>query len=71
MSKIRVLATKLGSEDELLPRLTYTAEVFDDGNDSEPVWTCVHEHKTPIAAQLCGVEFLTDRPVNRRHKGAA
>ena len=71
MAKIRILATKLGIEYELVPRVIYTAEVYEDGNDSEPVWTCIHEHKNALDAQLCGVEFLTDRPAGRRRRGAA
>lgn len=71
MSKIRVLATKLGIEYELVPRTVYTAQVFADGNDGEAVWTCVHQHKSAIDAQMCGVEFVTERSVDRRHRGAA
>lgn len=55
MAKIRVLVAKLGIEHELVPRTVYTAQVFGEGNDDEPVWTCIHEHKTAIDAQLCGV----------------
>ena len=71
MAKIRVLATRLGIEYELLPRTVYTAQVFEDENDAEAVWTCIHEHKTAVEAQLCGVEFVTDRQLNRRERGAA
>ena len=33
-----------------------------DDDDRVAVWTCIHEHKSAIDAQLCGVEFLTSRP---------
>jgi len=71
MAKIRVLATKRGSEDELVPRTVYSAQVFEAENESEAVWTCIHEHKSAIDAQLCGIEFVTDRSLDRRHRGAA
>lgn len=71
MAKILVLATKLGTEYELIPRVVYSAQVFDDENSSEAVWTCIHEHRTAAEAQMCGVEFLTDRPLHRRRRGAA
>jgi hypothetical protein len=67
MAKIRVLATRLGTEYELLPRVVYAAQVFDDENAREAVWTCIHEHKSAVDAQMCGVRFVTDRP----RRGAA
>ena len=71
MAKIRVLATRLGIEYELLPRVVYAAQVFEDVNNSEAVWTCIHEHRTAVEAQLCGVEFVTDRRLNKGDRGAA
>jgi hypothetical protein len=71
MAKIRVLATRLGTEYELVPRIAYAAQVFEDSNDIDAVWTCIHEHKTAVDAQLCGVEFVTDRGLNRGQRGAA
>lgn len=69
MARVRVLATDLSGESEPVPRIVYAAQVFEDLNEAEPVWVCIHEHNTTVAAQLCGVQFLTDRLLGRRRRG--
>ena len=71
MARVRVLAVRMGGDGSQSARLSYSAQIYDDGNDAEPVWTCIHDHRTPIEAQLCGVQFITDQPTFRRQSGAA
>ena len=68
MARVRVLTTDRSDKSVPVHRATYTAQVFEDFNESEPVWVCIHEHKTHMAAQMCGVQFLTDRLLGRRKR---
>ena len=69
MARVQVLATTPTEEEpEATPRIFYVAQIFEDNHDAEPVWSCIHEHKTTMAAQLCGVQFLTDRLLGRRKR---
>lgn len=64
MARVQVLAATPAVDGDAAPRIFYTAQIFED-NDAEPVWTCIHEHSTTVAAQLCGVQFITDRLLGR------
>ncbi len=66
MARVRVLAWRLGNERAPIPRLAYSAQIYEDGSDVEPVWTCIHDHRTPIEAQACGLQCLADRTYRRR-----
>ena len=60
MARVRVAAVKRGSDRAPLPRLAYCAQIYaDDGTDL--LWTCLHEHGTPVDAHMCGVQYLTDQ----------
>jgi hypothetical protein len=73
MARVRVLAERSSGDLGAVPRPHFSAQIFEDRNDREPVWTCTHDHGSAIDAQLCGVQFLTDRLTGRRRpaKGAA
>jgi len=71
MARVRVLAWKLGIDRVQVPRLAYSAQIYEDADDDTPVWTCIHEHRTPVDAQLCGIQFLTDRAVGHPKRGVA
>lgn len=68
MARVKVLAARVSGEKIGVPNFVYTAQIFEDLNDAEPIWVCVHEHRTTMAAQLCGVQFLTDRLLVRRRR---
>lgn len=69
MARVQVLAATPHDEGGAAPRIFYAAQIFEDNNDTLPVWTCIHEHRTTVAAQLCGVQFITDRLLGRRKRG--
>jgi len=59
MARVRVMAVKLATVQGAwpVPRLGYRAQLYsDDGH--ELLWTCGHEHTTPVEAHSCGVEQL-------------
>ena len=68
MARVRVEAAIPTNTEASVPRVFYTAQIFEDDNDTEPVWTCIHEHGTTVAAQLCGVQFITDRVLGHRRR---
>jgi len=71
MARVRVSAVKLGSDRVPVPRLAYCAQVYSD-DATELLWSCMHEHQTPVDAHLCGVQYLTDRLMGppRLHQSA-
>jgi hypothetical protein len=70
MARVRVLAAKVGSDRVPVPRLVYTAQLYED-DKADPLWTCIHGHPSPIDAQACGVQHLNDLLYMRRRTGAA
>ena len=56
MARVRVLAVKV---DVAKPtaRLAYSAQVYSE-DEGQVIWTCQHEHRTPLAAQTCGVQRM-------------
>lgn len=61
MATVRVLASRLGSDRAPVSRLAYRAQIVDDDEpNSDVVWTCGHEHTSPIEAQSCGLQHLSD-----------
>jgi hypothetical protein len=73
MARVRVLAERPAFLIAMDPRPKFSAQVYEDFNESKPVWTCTHSHGSAIDAQLCGVQYLTDRVVGwrRSRPGAA
>ena len=69
VARVRVLAIRAaGSDRAQAHRPTYTAQILEEGNDVEPVWTCIHGHPTPIAAHACGLEHLANRLTRARRE---
>ena len=57
--RIRVLARRLNGMSTM-PPIVYSAAVYPDDEDIHvmPMWSCPHEHETPVAAQQCGFDWL-------------
>ena len=56
---MRVSALKLGDDRLPVPRIAYRAQVYSVAGD-ELLWSCAHEHRSPIDAQTCGIQYLSD-----------
>ena len=70
MARVKVLAVRLGSDRAPVGRIAYTAQVYVDDYATDPLWLCSHDHNTPVEAQTCGVQYLTDRLVGRHEAEA-
>lgn len=68
MARVQVLAATPTDGGDAMRGIFYAAQIFEDNDDAEPVWTCIHEHRTTVSAQLCGVQFLTDRLLGRARR---
>jgi hypothetical protein len=67
VARVRVLARKpLRGGQAAEQTAAYCAEIYEDFYALEPIWTCRHDHRSAVEAQLCGVRFLTDTLVKGR-----
>jgi hypothetical protein len=58
--KIRVLGAHLPNRTGPVPRWTYHAEVFDEGDPSKALWICPHTHESPQLAHGCAANWIED-----------
>ncbi len=71
MAIVRILATKIPSEGPQPWDVAYRAQIFERADDGAASWVCSHQHHSAARAQLCGVEFLTERRSMTRKRGVA
>jgi len=71
MAIVRILATRIPPDGKQPPNMVYRAQIFENADDDDASWTCIHEHRAAAQAQLCGIGFLTDRRAIRHNRGAA
>ena len=43
-----------------MPAWAYYAEVYDDIDPSQTVWTCMHKHESPQLAHGCAAIWIDD-----------
>jgi len=55
--KVRVLATKLEELGSPAGRLVYHGQVYS-GVGNRLLWTCSHDHRTPVEAHACSLRGL-------------
>ena len=61
MATVRVRASRVGGDRTPVARLVYSAQLFEDGAATgDAAWTCGHDHASPIEAQSCGLQRLSD-----------
>ena len=58
--KIRVLGLHQPNRGGVVPPWTYHAEVFDDGDASQSIWTCTHNHESPQLAHGCAANWIEE-----------
>jgi hypothetical protein len=59
MLRVRVLAKQQTGIQGPMRALIYTAEAVEAGDPHEAaLFTCTHEHVTPLDAYLCGLSWI-------------
>jgi hypothetical protein len=71
--RVRVLGHKRIARGSPLLVWAYSAEAYDERDSSKStMWSCGHEHKSPLQAQTCGLlSFPEAVPEETRPLGAA
>jgi hypothetical protein len=66
--KLKVLASSAGQASfAVVPKIVYRAITVLEAGDpnASPLWTCPHEHGTPLEAVACGRRWLEELGMDR------
>ena len=58
--KIRVLGAHQMGRGRSAGPWTYRAEVFDESDATNAIWTCAHDHESPQLAHGCAANWIED-----------
>lgn len=62
VARIRVMAMREAHPVSPEPRLTFRAEAYENDESIDvPLWTCDHQHTSPLDAYQCGRQYLSEQ----------